>query len=529
MEGYFDIARQADADTLFLDAGDLFQGTIISNTSDGATVVRWMNYARYDAAAVGNHEFDFGPGHGKNIIQDPTLDPLGALKDRESEAHFQMLSANICNVQEDPGQCADLHTFKTASVAKPYLIKTVKGVRLGIIGLTTPSTPDTTNPTNLTQLRFLPMKETLERYVPELETQGVDGIVVILHEGGYCDKGKCNPQDPVFKLIDALSPELRQKLPLMLAGHTHNYANTVYNGVHVLITGCYGQSFGYTTLSFDGTPGGLTVKSTQSQDFCAQVFPDTHYCNRGTGTPVAATFLGQTVTPNPAALTLLQADIQVADQVAAQVLGKTLSPLTKAQPEATLGDMMADAYRTCKDSSCTQPADIAFMNNGGIRVNEIPSGDVTYGQIFNLMPFDNLYAELSLQGSQVRDALVAWYAYGKSFPQVSGLQIVYSTANSVPRTLTNGAGETETLPDPILTLNTADGQPLNDRQTYRVILPDFLAEGGSGTAFVIKGLQPAPVIHFDRKLRDVMVDYLHANPAGLNYGSGQNRISVSTQ
>src|SRR3989338_5632658 len=70
MAGYFNVAREDDPETLFLDSGDLFQGTIISNSHDGASVIKWMNYVGYTASAVGNHEFDFGPGEGHSIVTD---------------------------------------------------------------------------------------------------------------------------------------------------------------------------------------------------------------------------------------------------------------------------------------------------------------------------------------------------------------------------------------------------------------------------------------------------------------------------
>lgn len=530
MAGYFNLARRADSETVFLDSGDLFQGTIVSNASDGATVVKWMNYAGYLAAAVGNHEFDFGPGHGQNEIEHPEMDPLGALKARAGEARFALLSANLCSVSEDPGGCSDPSIYQVASLARPYLIHEVHGIRLGVIGLTTPRTPETTMPVNVRSLRFMPMRSALERFVTELRGKA-DVIIVVMHDGGFCRYGGCDPKDPVFKLIDSLDPGIRSKIPLILAGHTHNYVNTVYRGVRVMITGCYGRSFGYSTLRYRGKDGGVTIapENARRVDFCSEVYPDTRSCFRGRGAPVKAAFLGSQVAPDPAALGLIRGDIDAASAVAGRVVGKAITPLTMTPPgpEYSLGDMMADTLRWCGTAACAVPVDMAFENDGGIRSSIIDAGPVTYGQIFETEPFDDFYSELELTGSQVRDLLVSWHAYDGKMPQVSGLRIVYSSSWSQPRKIINAAGETRMFSDPIVILETADGESVLDRRLYRVAMSAFLALGGGGPGFALKGLRPGPAIRFDRKLRDMMVDYFRARPSGWDYSTMGNRLVLS--
>ena len=522
MQGYFNIAKSQDPDTILLDSGDLFQGTIISNTSDGATVVKWMNEAGYTAAAIGNHDFDFGPGNGSSQVTSPGQDPLGALKARIADAHFKFLSANICSVDEDSAQCANPVTYKVASFTQPYLIKAVHGVKVGIIGLTTTTTPETTLPANVTRLRFMPLASTLERFVPLLKQQGVDTIVVVAHEGGFCDHGQCSPTDPIFQAIDLLAPATRAAIPVIFAGHTHNFLNTVYNGVHVMINGSYGRSFGYATLTVQnpGTSNASVTVDAKSYDFCSAVYPDTQNCTKGRGKPVPATFLGQTVAADPSALTVIASDIERANALGSQVVGKLVTPVTfdYATPESTLGELMADSLRFCKTSACTDAADVSFQNNGGIRSKEIDAGNVTYQQVFQTDPFDDYYSELSLKGSQVRDLLVTFYSYNHgSFGQYSGLQITYSKSKVTPRTVANMAGGSKVLPDPIVKILMSDGTPLQDDKIYRIAMVDFLATGGGGTAPVLTGLQPPPSVHLDRVMKDVILDYFKANPTGLDY------------
>ena len=80
---------------MLVDAGDMFQGTLESNIGEGAAVVRAYNVLRYDAAAIGNHEFDFGPVGPAPAPRTPADDPRGALKARAAEARFPFLAANL--------------------------------------------------------------------------------------------------------------------------------------------------------------------------------------------------------------------------------------------------------------------------------------------------------------------------------------------------------------------------------------------------------------------------------------------------
>jgi 5'-nucleotidase len=513
MSGLFQIARAADPETLLLDSGDLFQGTIISNTTEGSTVVTWMNYANYVAAAIGNHDFDFGPGNGDSQVRKPGEDPLGALKARIAQANFKFLGANICSLDEDA--CTDVNSFKGANFALPYMIKDVHGVKLGILGLTTPSTPQTTFPGNVARLKFFPLKETIERFVPEMAERGAQSIIVLMHEGILCANGKCDPNDAFFKIIDGLSSNVRKMIPLVLAGHTHNQVNVEHNGVRMMIDGSYGHTFGYVTLD-QQADGSLKASAADSVPMTT-----------------AQAFLGATVKPDANAFKLIDADIRRANEKSAEVVGELASSLQMLpnQAESTLGDFVADALRLCTDSACTadRATDIAFINSTGIRTKTLLMGSVTYGQIFQMMPFDNFLAIVKMTGRQVHDLIDCWYNYNHgNFDESSGIHITYAAASTKMRTMTNLAGVTQTIPDPIVSISMADGSAFDEDRVYSVAMADFLAEGGSGSGFVLKNFSPAPAIHMDRQIRDMLVDYLRAHKVDpLDYSKiGGKRVEA---
>jgi 2',3'-cyclic-nucleotide 2'-phosphodiesterase (5'-nucleotidase family) len=152
-----DVEGLNDADGfLVLSGGDNWTGPAISTWFDGAPTVDVMNAMGYDAAAIGNHEFDF------------TVD---GLRDRIAEAQFPYLSANIrlSGSQSVP------------DFATPYVIREVAGVRVGLVGLTTTSTPQTAFPTHVADYDFISYAEALEQWVPQVWGAGAEIILVTGH------------------------------------------------------------------------------------------------------------------------------------------------------------------------------------------------------------------------------------------------------------------------------------------------------------------------------------------------------------
>src|SRR5678815_840225 len=118
---------------LLVDSGDMFQGTLESNLNEGAAVVAAYNALGYAAAAIGNHEFDYGPAGPAETAQKSGEDPRGALKARAATARFPFLAANT--IDDATGQ-----PVRWTNV-KPSTLVNVRGVQVGLIGVTTPDTP----------------------------------------------------------------------------------------------------------------------------------------------------------------------------------------------------------------------------------------------------------------------------------------------------------------------------------------------------------------------------------------------------
>jgi 5'-nucleotidase / UDP-sugar diphosphatase len=199
--------------SLLLSGGDMWTGPAISTWFQGASTVQVTNAMGYDAAAIGNHEFDFGQG---------------ILRANKNAAKFPFLSANLSVTD----------TGKRPDYSLPYVIREVNGVRVAVIGLTTRQTPSIVVPTNVAGLAFTDYAEALRRAVPQAIAEGAQLPVVIAH---VC------PDD--LRTLIPVASEL--SIPLLAGGHCHSKENIEQNGVRVIGPGAHWQAFAQVDIAFD--------------------------------------------------------------------------------------------------------------------------------------------------------------------------------------------------------------------------------------------------------------------------------------
>ncbi len=162
LSGHVQIVRELTeaqgGGVVLVDGGDMFQGTLESNLNEGAAVVAAYNAVGYDAVAVGNHEFDFGPVGDDVVVKKPGQDPRGALLARAAEAKFPFLGANI--------EVAATKTHVDWPNVLSSTMVTVRGsagVKVGVVGLSTVDTPRTTIGSNVKDLIFTPLPDAVLR------------------------------------------------------------------------------------------------------------------------------------------------------------------------------------------------------------------------------------------------------------------------------------------------------------------------------------------------------------------------------
>ena len=202
-----------DGPFLILSGGDMWTGPAISTLSAGKSMVEVMNGLGYDAAAIGNHEFDFG---------------IDTLRKRKSEMSFPLLAANIR--EKTSGERADF--------AIPYIIKNINDVSIGIIGLTTQSVPTTTKPANVVDYNFTSYDNELTEIFPEIKDRGAELVLLIGH---LCYN----------EMIELVPLAKKYGIALIGGGHCHQIIQEKHEGILLVQSGAHYDNYTRIELFFD--------------------------------------------------------------------------------------------------------------------------------------------------------------------------------------------------------------------------------------------------------------------------------------
>jgi 5'-nucleotidase len=499
------------AHLVWLDAGDEFQGTIESNTNLGSPVVQFFNANGLNAAAIGNHEFDFGA----LAMPSPTPgspDLLGVLKARLTQAQYPYLAANI--VDRSTGQLAQLPNLH------PHVIINAGRLKVGVIGLSTLDTPKTTRAENVAGLEFSSLHDATIREAKALRNEGADVVVITAHVGLKCEPGRtysgdslrkqidpqgdCGPQDEMVQLLKSIPPGT---VDAVVAGHSHQIVHHWINGIPVVQGGAYDRYFNLIYLNYDLKKHAIIPDKTRIEGpipICEHVFSNQNDCNgerpvpnpiqgeefspenNGRGKWVPMKFHGETITPDAATTELLKPVVEGAEKVKNQVLATAARTIEHTRTaESQLGNLVADAIRE------SAKADVALVNSGGIRTS-IEAGPITYGNVFQAIPFDNRVAKLNVTGKELKLILRVAESGSRGVAPVSGVKLVLIEHSSdAPSDDLNHDGKIELWEENrIVEESMADGTPIRDDGKYSLATLDFLVSGGDDVGWAMKQIPP---------------------------------------
>jgi 5'-nucleotidase len=481
-------AREGGA-ALLVDAGDMFQGTLESNLSEGASVIAAYNALGYTAAAVGNHDLDFGPAGPLTVPDGPGTDPRGALKARAAEAKFPLLAANL--IEAATGRSVDWPNVNRS------VIVDAAGIKAGIVGVMTRDALSATIAGNTRGLRVAPLVQTITDEAAALRRGGADVVIVASHAGGRCTRF----DDPLnLTSCDSASSEIFdvvRRLPagtadVVVAGHTHAGMAHEINGTIVIQAFSGGAAFGRADLVIDrATRRVLTKRPFAPRDLCARVVPGTSRCDavaaRGRAL-VPAEYEGAPITPDADMARVLAPAVEQARRLKATPLGVVLdTPIRRAGAESPLGNLFTDAFH---DSA--PGVDIAINNTrGGLRA-DLPAGPLTYGALYEAFPFDNSLARLEITGAQLRRVIEAQLRQSRDLLGISGLRM-------------QAACKDGTL---VVTMTRPSGEVVGDRDRIVVVTTDFLATGGDRVFTPIMPAKGFALSDDAPVARDVAADWL---------------------
>lgn len=465
LAGYVNNLRAARARdggaVLLLDAGDMFQGTLESNFSEGASVVAAYNVLGYSAAAIGNHEFDFGPVGPAATPRSPADDPTGALKMRAAEAKFPFLAANLL----------DQATGRPVSWpnVKPSAIVDAAGIKVGVIGVMTKNALTATIAANTRGLGVAPLAATIGTHAAQLRSQGATVVIVAAHAGGSCtafdqpgDLSSCQPSSEIMDVARELP---RALVDAIVAGHTHAAMAHDVDGIAITQAFSGGRAFGRVDLTVDRTTGRVTGRRIfPPRDLCAHEDPATHGCADVASAAkglVEPQYEGIAVAPDPKIADVLVPALERVRALKAGAVGVFLeTPMRRmAGVDSPLGNLFTDAMLDSVTGS-----DLAINNTeGGIRA-DLPQGPLLYGSLFEAFPFDNLLVSLRLSGAELRQMFATALQQRARLFGVSGIRVrAQCSAGALAVTLLRDRGGA-----------------IRDDERVVVATTDFLALGGGG-------------------------------------------------
>jgi 5'-nucleotidase / UDP-sugar diphosphatase len=448
--------------SLLVDAGDVFQGTLFFNQYSGMADLEFYEAMGYEAMAIGNHEFDKGPQ---------------ALADFIAAANFPVMSANVVTTSASP-----LH-----GKILPHTIIEKGGKKIGLFSLTPTDTAELSSPG--AGLTITDPLAAARAQVAALQAAGVFTIIALTHVGIDTDR-------QIARSVDGIS--------VIIGGHSHTpmgpmsasgqppYPELIAapNGKPVVVAHDWewGKWLGHMRLAFDASGTVIDIFGNPTE-VAPAVVADQGFVNR--------------ITTLAAPIAALRARVIGS---AAELLNGNRSDVRGK--ETNLGNLLADAMLT---KSLGGGAVVAITNGGGIRAS-INAGNVTVGNVLEVLPFGNTLALTTVSGEQLLAALnngVSQVETGAGrFPQVAGLTFSYNPALPAAARVTGV---------------TVGGKPLDLTGSYRVVTNNFMLGGGDGYTSLAAGSNK---VDSGFILADVLEEYVAAN-SPVTYTT-DGRISTST-
>lgn len=449
--------RKRDPELLLVGAGDLIGASpaISSMWADEPTMAA-MDLLGLRASTVGNHEFDAGRvellRQQKGGCKSPRADKACKFDPDYAGAKFSYLAANVI----------DMVTRKP--ILPAYKIETAHGVKVAFIGTVLRETAETSLASGIAGLQFIDEADAINRQLPELRNQGVGIFVVLLHQGGTTVE-KFDQQDcgqltgPVVDVVKRLDPAIR----VVVSGHSHKGYLCRVDGRLVTQSDSAGHVMARIKLRVDTGANTLRDVSATQEVMVPGTWP---------ADPALDAYLKKARERSAA---------QLARPVAALAVPSVARGLDD-NGESPLGDLVADSVLAAGRPFGVQ---IAFMNDGGIRSDLEAGADkrVTIGQAQMVLPFGNKLVAMNLKGWQIYELLEQQWIGGRD-----SWRGLLQVSDGFTYQWDSKRGEGSKVVADSVMLN---GVPLQRESSYRVMVNNFLAEGGDAFPMFANGANRA--------------------------------------
>lgn len=439
------IRRESPA-TLFVLSGDTLSPSVASAVLQGAQMIAGLNAVGLDLATFGNHEFDFGPA---------------VLAERMRESQFTWVSSNVL----------DRRTGRPLGGAQPELLLTLNGVRIGVLGLTTPESAVTSSPGPDVEIQE--PSGAARAVSGELRRRGAQLIVAVTHQDVAADRAM------------AAAPGV--DVDVVLGGHEHEPRVAEEGKTLITKAGSDARYLVQVDLWY-GSDGRLRERSWTFHEVSARIPPD------------------------PRVAALVAAHAERLGRELDVVVGRTEVPLEARRgrlrtEESNLGSFVADAMRA------RMRADVALINGGGIRGDRVvPPGPLTRRDLAGLLPFGNVVMVLEVTGRALQAALEQGLALrereGGGFLQVAGLRMRFDPARP---------------PGQRVVAVAVGGAPLDPERRYTAAVADYVVRGGDGITALREGRVLVDAGH-GPLLADILLQAVAAQPSIVPRVDGRLRL-----
>lgn len=473
-------------------AGDLIGAApLVSAFFHNEPAVETLNRIGLEFSSVGNHEFDKGPTELLRLQNGGCKQDGGGTEVNSCKgavvgtpvpyegAKFKWLSANV-------------RVVATGNTLFPaYGTKTFNNVPVAFIGMTLKDTPTIVTPTGVAGLQFADEAQTVNALVPQLKAQGIEAIVLLVHEGGFqtgslADINGCDGNLAGSAIARILS-QLDDAVDLVLSAHTHAAYNCkLPNAIGRQIPVTSASSFGRVLSDIDVT-----------------IDPATRDITAVVATNLLVDRTNTTVTPVAGVKSIIDGYKALVSPLANQVIGSISTALPTAASDAACnmpaGALVADAQLAATAPAGFGNAVIAFANSGGVRgagfafeasVGE-GDGNVTYGEALTVQPFGNSLVTMTLTAQNLKNVLEQQFA-GCRGQSSSGTRIMVPSVGfkytwDGARACDARIREVSLTRDGVTETLVTGGALVNPTMTYRVTVNNFMATGGDGLTELLLG------------------------------------------
>ena len=481
MAGYIDHLKNQNPNTIVVSAGDLIGASpFVSALFHDEATIEAMNRLGLDFNAVGNHELDEGTDELKRMQNggchsiddhDHTCRGSDAGTPVPFEgAHFMFLAANVIETQTG------------ATLFPAFAIRKIDDIAIGFIGITLKEAKTIVSPHSVKGLTFLDEAQTINALIPALREQGVEAIVILIHQGGtvpaplsvasinQCDGGLAH--SPIQKIVN----QLHDAVDLVISGHTHQayncqIPNQAGRNIPVTSADAQGRLLTDIDLLIDRSTGDVT-----------RIAANNIVVDRNT----------PNVTPDVDIKKLVEGYKAIAQEQANKIIGTISTSISRTANfagESALGDVIADAHLAATQNALFRHPVAAFTNSGDIRADLSyessetgeGNGKVTFAEAFAVHPFRGKLVVMTLTGAQIHTLLEQ---------QFTGCTEAYppdAPPNGQPKNrvlqVSNGFSyQWQQTNMPCVNVDPAsisiNGIPLDTNARYRITVNDFLADGG---------------------------------------------------